>query len=165
MKGSTSFLHKYNVRQNKHQTESKEIICCLFPANMLLYLMGQLVVDVTSFTCFAALMLHHTLHMNRTTGGLLFFLRCYTGKPRLHYQVQYSKILSGKPVHVSFLLSFLFLMIHLCTTILMYISLLKNIFNDFCINLISIKAVYNHFSIFEPHITHLHNCFRNVCYC
>lgn len=72
MKGSTSFLHKYDVCQNKHQTGSKEIVC-LFPANMLPYLTGQLVVDVTSFTCFGALMLHHALHMNRTTGGLLFF--------------------------------------------------------------------------------------------
>jgi hypothetical protein len=35
--------------------------------------MGQLVVDVTRFTCFAALMLHRTLHMNITTGGLLLF--------------------------------------------------------------------------------------------
>jgi hypothetical protein len=74
MKGSTSFLHNYDVCQNKHQTGSKEIVRCLFPANMLLYRTGQLVVDVTSFTCFVALMLHCTLHMNRTTGGLLFIV-------------------------------------------------------------------------------------------
>jgi hypothetical protein len=73
MKGSTSFLHKYNVCQNKHQTGSREIVCCLFPVNMLLCLTGQLVVDVTRFTCFAALMLHRTLHMNVKTGGLLLF--------------------------------------------------------------------------------------------
>jgi hypothetical protein len=72
-KGSTSFPHKYDVCQNKHQTGSREIVCCLFPANMLLCLTGQLVVDVTRFTCFAALMLYCTLHMNITTGGLLLF--------------------------------------------------------------------------------------------
>lgn len=73
MKGSTSFLHKYDACRNKHQTGSKEIVCCLCPANMLLYLTGQLVIDVASFTCFVALILHRTLHMNRTTGDLLFF--------------------------------------------------------------------------------------------
>jgi hypothetical protein len=62
------------VCQNKHQAGSKKIVCCLFPANMLLYLTGQLVVDLTSVTSFAALMLHRILHMNRTTGGLLFFV-------------------------------------------------------------------------------------------
>jgi hypothetical protein len=56
------------------------------------------------------------------------------------------------------------LMIHLCTIIL-FMFLMKNIFNNICSILIPTKAVYNHFLLFEPHITHLHNCFRNVCYC
>jgi len=60
MKDSASFLHIYDVCQNKSQTGSNEIVCCLFPANTLLYPMGQLVVDFTSFTCFVALVLHCT---------------------------------------------------------------------------------------------------------
>lgn len=60
MKDSASFLHLYDVCQNKSQTGSNKIVCCLFLANILLYLMGQLVVDVTSFTCFTALVLCRT---------------------------------------------------------------------------------------------------------
>ena len=109
------------------------------------------------FCCFNV-----TLHMKRTTGDLLFF--CDVTPENLGFITNYSTPTSSLKSLYRFLI---FLMIHLCTIILMFIFLLKNIFNDFCITVISIKTVYNHFSLFEPHthVTHLYNYCRNMCYC
>jgi hypothetical protein len=76
MKGSTSFPHKYDMCQNKHQTESKEIICFYTEPTCCYISQGWLVLDITTFIYFAALVvLHHTLHISRATGGLLFYFR------------------------------------------------------------------------------------------